>query len=89
MAVIPFDQIARKAHEMGLVTGVALHCFSRWQWAHADFDIPGVGMRNLPVDALAVRYGDGAPAALKQRMTAGGYDYIKRSSVQFPPGSAQ
>ncbi|MGU9944853.1 molybdopterin cofactor-binding domain-containing protein [Bordetella avium] len=85
MAVIPFDQIARKAHEMGLVTGVALHCFSRWQWAHADFDIPGVGMRNLPVDALAVRYGDGAPAALKQRMTAGGYDYIKRSSVQFPP----
>lgn len=85
MSPIPFEQLARKAHEMGLVTGVSLHCFSRWEWARAEFDIPGVGRRTLPVDALAVRYGDGAPAALKQRMTVGGYDYIRRSSVQFPP----
>ncbi|MDO4969553.1 MAG: xanthine dehydrogenase family protein molybdopterin-binding subunit, partial [Comamonadaceae bacterium] len=74
----------RKAHEMGLVTGVAVHCFSRWEWARADFDIPGVGKRHLAVDALAVRYGDGAPQALKSRMTTGGYDFIARSQVHFP-----
>lgn len=84
MSDVPFEVIARKAHEMGLVTGVAVHCFSRWEWARADFDIPGVGTRNLPMDALAVRYGDGAPAALKSRMTTGGYDFIQRSKVQFP-----
>jgi len=84
MAPIPFADIARKAHEMGLVTGVAVHCFSRWQWARADFDIPGVGSLNLAVDALAVRYGDGAPEALKARMNTGGYDFIKRSAVQYP-----
>jgi len=84
MSPIPFEDIARKAHELGLVTGVAVHCFSRWEWARADFDIPGVGSRNLPVDALAVRYGDGAPAALKARMTTGGYDFIRRTAVQFP-----
>ncbi|MEW5678813.1 xanthine dehydrogenase family protein molybdopterin-binding subunit [Comamonas kerstersii] len=84
MATIAFADIARKAHEMGLVTGVAVHCFSRWEWARADFDIPGVGKRHLAVDALAVRYGDGAPQALKSRMTTGGYDFIARSQVHFP-----
>lgn len=85
MSPLSFEQVARKAHEMGLVTGVAVHCFSRWEWARAEFDIPGVGRRKLPVDALAVRYGDGAPAELRARMDTGGYDYIKRSSVDFPP----
>ncbi|WP_444812814.1 xanthine dehydrogenase family protein molybdopterin-binding subunit [Variovorax jilinensis] len=85
LSPIPFDVLARKAHEMGLVTGVALHCFSRWEWTTASFDIPGVGVTPLPVDALAVRYGDGAPAALKRRMDTGGYDYLKRTQVNFPP----
>lgn len=84
MSPIPFEQLAKRAHDMGLVTGVALHCFSRWEWARADFDIPGAGMRTLPVDALAVRYGDGAPDALKRRMTTGGYDYIQRNRVHYP-----
>ena len=84
MAPIAFEAIARKAHEMGLVTGVALHCFSRWQWARADFEIPGLGIKNLPADAIAVRYGDAAPESLKARMSTGGYDFIKRSNVQFP-----
>ncbi|RIY42143.1 xanthine dehydrogenase family protein molybdopterin-binding subunit [Neopusillimonas maritima] len=84
MSPIPFEQLAKRAHEMGLITGVALHCFSRWEWARAEFDIPGVGVRTLPVDALAVRYGVGASAALKNRMTTGGYDYIHRSRVHFP-----
>jgi CO/xanthine dehydrogenase Mo-binding subunit len=84
MSPIPFAQIARKAHELGLVTGVAVHCFSRWEWASAEFDIPGAGPRTLQVDALALRYGDGAPDALKKRMTTGGYDFVKRSKVNFP-----
>lgn len=84
MATLSFEQLAKKAHEMGLITGVAVHCFSRWEWAKAQFDIPGEGMRTLPMDALAVRYGEGAPESLKKRMTTGGYDYIKRSKVHFP-----
>ena len=85
MKPIPFEQLARKAHAMGLITGVAVHTFSRWEWARAEFDIPGVGLRNLPIDALALRYGDGAPAALKSRMTYAGYDFIKRKSATYPP----
>lgn len=84
MAPVPFAQIARRAHEMGLVTGVALHCFSRWEWARAHFSIPGVGQMELPVDALAVRYGDGATAAHRQSMTSGGYAFIQRDRVHFP-----
>jgi len=85
METLSFERLARKAHEMGLITGVALHCFSRWEWATAVFDIPGTGTRELPVDLLAVRYGDGASDNLKSRMTTGGYDFLKRSSVNFPP----
>ena len=84
MSPIPFQDIARKAHELGLITGVAVHCFSRWQWASAEFDIPGAGLQTLPVDALAVRYGDGAPDEYKRLMTTGGYHFIKRTTVQFP-----
>ncbi|MCX5591855.1 xanthine dehydrogenase family protein molybdopterin-binding subunit [Alcaligenes endophyticus] len=85
MKPIPFEQLAKKAHEMGLIAGVAVHTFSRWEWARADFDIPGVGLRNLPIDALALKYGDGAPEALKKRMTTAGYDFIKRKSATYPP----
>ncbi|WP_343314846.1 molybdopterin cofactor-binding domain-containing protein [Brucella sp. BE17] len=85
METLSFARIARKAHEEGFITGVALHCFSRWEWATATFDLPGLGMRDLPVDALAVRHGDGASTEQKARMTAGGYEYIKRSTVNFPP----
>ena len=85
MKPIPFEQLARKAHEMGLITGVAVHTFSRWEWARAEFDLPGFGVRNLAIDALAVRYGEGAPEALKKRMTTAGYDFIKRNSATYPP----
>ena len=84
MAPIPFEQLARKAHEMGLITGVAVHCFSRWEWAQAEFDIPGAGVQTLFVDALAVRHGDGAPAERKQGMTTGGYEFLERRKVRFP-----
>lgn len=85
METLSFARLAKKAHELGLVTGVALHCFSRWEWATATFDIPVIGSRDLPADLLAVRYGDGASSELKDRMTTGGYDFIKRSSINFPP----
>jgi len=84
MSTLSFEEIAKKAHEMGLITGVAVHCFSRWQWATADFDIPGFGVRTLPMDALAVRYGEGASEELKKRMTTAGYDFIKRSKINYP-----
>lgn len=85
LETLPFERLAEKAHELGLVTGVALHCFSRWEWATATFDIPSVGSVEVAADVLAVRYGEGAPDKLKRRMTSGGYDFIKRSSVKFPP----
>ncbi len=85
MPPIPFKVLAKKAHEMGLITGVAVHAYSSWQWAEAEFDIPTVGNRRLPLDALAVKYGDGASDKLKARMTTGGYDFIKRTEAFFPP----
>ena len=84
METLSFERVARKAHEMGLVTGVALHCFSRWEWTTATFDIPTIGSISVAADVLSVRYGDGAAPELKRRMTTGGYDFIKRSSVNYP-----
>lgn len=86
MRAIPFAELAAEAHRLGLVTGVALHTYSMWQWATAEFDVPTVGTLTIPADALAVRYGDGASDELKARMTTGGYDFIRRSSVTYPPG---
>jgi CO/xanthine dehydrogenase Mo-binding subunit len=50
LAPIPFAQLAKKAHDMGLVTGASVHGFNRWSWAEADFVIDGVRER-LPLDA--------------------------------------
>ncbi len=85
METLSFERLARKAHEMGIITGVAVHCFSRWEWASAEFDVPGVGKQKLFTDALSIRYGDGAPDEVKKRMSAGGYEYINRVSVNYPP----
>ncbi|MCW2258097.1 CO/xanthine dehydrogenase Mo-binding subunit [Providencia alcalifaciens] len=85
MKPIPFDILAKRAHEMGLITGVAVHGYSSWQWARADFDIPTVGPRNLPLDAISIRYGDGASNELKNLMTTGGYHFIKRKMAYYPP----
>ncbi|MCF3933756.1 molybdopterin-dependent oxidoreductase [Acuticoccus sp. M5D2P5] len=85
MRPIPFDELAAEAHRLGLITGVAMHTYSLWQWATAEFDVPTVGPVTIPADALSVRYGNGASDALKARMTTGGYDFIKRSSVTYPP----
>jgi CO/xanthine dehydrogenase Mo-binding subunit len=67
------ERLAAAAKARGLVTGVSVHTFNRWEWAVAEFDVPGVGMVRLPADALSVRYGDG------------GYMFIERRKVVYPP----
>ncbi|MBB3013045.1 xanthine dehydrogenase family protein molybdopterin-binding subunit [Cupriavidus alkaliphilus] len=84
LQALPFEQLASKAHELGLVTGATVHAFNRWQWSEADFDIDGKATR-LPVDGLSVRYGDGADGidlARKTRMrTPGGWHVLDRNKV--------
>jgi CO/xanthine dehydrogenase Mo-binding subunit len=83
---LPLERVAAKAHEMGLITGVAVHTFNRNRggWAQAEFDIPSAGRTKLPIDGLSVQYGDGAPADRKALMTSGGFHFIARSSVSYP-----
>ncbi|MDF9756435.1 xanthine dehydrogenase family protein molybdopterin-binding subunit [Pseudomonas hunanensis] len=80
---IPFAELAKKAHEMGLITGVSVHGFNRWSWAEADFVIDGVRER-LPLDALAVKYGDGALNAKKAQMNSAGFHLLDRQNVEYP-----
>ncbi|MFS8932951.1 xanthine dehydrogenase family protein molybdopterin-binding subunit [Cupriavidus taiwanensis] len=85
LQALPLEQLAAKAHELGLVTGATVHAFNRWQWSEADFDINGHAAR-LPVDGLSVRYGDGADAARKARMRSpGGWHVLDRSKVHIAP----
>lgn len=82
---LSLERLAAEAHRRGLVTGVSVHVFNRWQWASSVFEVPGVGRVTLPADALSVQYGDGAPAALRASMTSGGFHFIERTTVDFPP----
>jgi CO/xanthine dehydrogenase Mo-binding subunit/aerobic-type carbon monoxide dehydrogenase small subunit (CoxS/CutS family) len=77
--------LATKAHELGVVTGACVHAFNRREWTEAEFDLPGAERVRLPIDALAVKYGDGASPALKRRMTTGGFHFIERATVRYPP----
>lgn len=83
---LPLERVAAKTHEMGLITGVAVHTFNRNRggWAEAEFDILGAGRIRLPIDGLSVQYGDGAPAERKALMNSGGFHFIARSSVTYP-----
>ncbi|WP_163278985.1 hypothetical protein, partial [Klebsiella aerogenes] len=65
--------------------GVTVHTFNRWQWTEAEFDIPGEGRLRLPLDALALRYGEGAGADRKALMTTGGWHFVERAAVYYPP----
>jgi CO/xanthine dehydrogenase Mo-binding subunit len=81
---LPLSALAAKAHELGAVTGACVHAFNRREWAEAEFDLPGAGRVGLPVDALAVKYGDGAAPALKALMRVGGFHFIERATVRYP-----
>ncbi|MBC2688876.1 xanthine dehydrogenase family protein molybdopterin-binding subunit [Pseudomonas kielensis] len=75
--------LAKRAHERGLVTGATVHGFNRWSWAEAEYSINGVRER-LPLDALAVKYGDGAPQAIKAQMKSAGFHLLDRQNVAYP-----
>jgi CO/xanthine dehydrogenase Mo-binding subunit len=66
------------------VTGVAVHTFNRWAWATAEFEVDGRPLKGA-IDALSVRWGDGAPAAKTARMTDAGSAFQPRRSVIYPP----
>jgi CO/xanthine dehydrogenase Mo-binding subunit len=93
LAPLPLPQLAAKAHALGLATGAVVHTFNRWQWAEADFELSS-GMQRLPIDGLALRYGDGKAARRRPaandangrgRPTANGYRMIERRRVFYPP----
>lgn len=83
LSPLTLQQLAAKAHDMGLATGAIVHTFNRWQWAEADFPL-AAGAQRLPLDGLALRYGDGS-ATGPGRDTANGYRMIERSRVYYPP----
>lgn len=81
---LSFGDLARRAHERGLITGVTVHTFNRWAWARAEFDVDGTPVSGA-IDALSVKWGDGAEAAKKARMTDAGYAFQPRLKVDYPP----
>ncbi|MFC5395027.1 xanthine dehydrogenase family protein molybdopterin-binding subunit [Bosea vestrisii] len=85
MQPLPFAEVAAEAHRLGLVTGITVHSFNRWQWAEAEFELPGTGRRRFAIDALSVKYGDGAPSERKALMTQGGWHFVERAAVSYPP----
>ncbi|MGX8009694.1 xanthine dehydrogenase family protein molybdopterin-binding subunit [Mesorhizobium sp. ORM8.1] len=89
MEPLALEQLAAAAHRLGLVRGVSVHVFNRGQWAEAVFDVPNVGAVRLPVDALSVCYGQSAPAGLKALMTCGGFHFLDRRQVFYPPVQRQ
>jgi CO/xanthine dehydrogenase Mo-binding subunit len=85
MQPLPFARVAAEAHRLGLVTGVTVHTFNRWQWAEAEFQVETAGRHRFAIDALAVKYGDGAPAERKALMTLDGWQFVERATVFYPP----
>jgi CO/xanthine dehydrogenase Mo-binding subunit len=70
---------------LGLVTGATVHVFNRWQWTESDFEIDG-SVERLPLDGLALRYGDNAPADKKKlQTTPNHYRVLDRQRVFIPP----
>lgn len=85
MEPLPLEFLAKRAHDMGLVTGVISHAFNRWEWSRADYDINGRS-ENLPLDGLAVQYGTGATDTQKALMTSKrGYHLLTRKNTYIPP----
>lgn len=83
MQPLSFEELAKHAHERGLVTGATVHAFNRWSWAEAEYSIDGVRER-LPLDGLAVKYGDGAPKAKKALMNTAGFHLLDRQNINYP-----
>ncbi|WP_332695498.1 xanthine dehydrogenase family protein molybdopterin-binding subunit [Bosea sp. (in: a-proteobacteria)] len=82
---LAFEAVTAEAHRLGLPTGVTVHTFNRWQWTEAEFDVPDRGRLRLSIDALALRYGEAAPEQRKRAMTTGGWHFVERAAVSYPP----
>jgi CO/xanthine dehydrogenase Mo-binding subunit len=80
MQPLPFATAAAEAHRLGLVIGVTVHTFNRWQWAEAEFVVETAGRHRFAIDALAVKYGDGAPAERKALMVLDGWQFVERAT---------
>ncbi len=85
MPPLNFETVAAEAHRLGLPCGVTVHTFNRWQWAEAEFDIPGRERMRLPIDALCLRYGEGATEKRRRSMTTAGWHFLERANVSYPP----
>ena len=85
LEALSFEQLAKKTHELGLVTGATVHAFNRWQWAESDFEIAG-SVERMPLDGLSVRYGNNA-SINKQKLqtTPNHYQVLDRQRVFMPP----
>ena len=81
---LPLEDLARRAHERGYITGVTVHTFNRWAWARAEFEVEGERFE-APIDALSVRWGEGADSGKRAAMTDGGYAFQPRQRVEYPP----
>lgn len=81
---LPLKDLAARAHERGFITGVAVHTFNRWAWARAEFEVEGDRFE-APIDALSVRWGNGAGPEKRARMTDAGYAFQPRLRVEYPP----
>lgn len=81
LQALPYEQLVKKAHELGLVTGATVHVFNRWQWTEADFVVNGQAVR-IPVDGLSVRMGAGEANG---KRTTNGYDVLDRRKVYIAP----
>ena len=76
---IDLKTLAKKAHEMGLVTGVMTHAFNRWAWASASFDINGAS-EELLIDGLALKYGKKSKNSSKHD----GFSLVNRKTISYP-----
>ncbi len=87
MQPLSFAEVASEAHRQGLITGVTVHTFNRWQWAEAEFDLGSHGQRRFAIDALAVKYGNGATPDHKAEMDMAGWRFVERTDVFYPLSS--
>lgn len=81
---LSFEQLCAVAHERGFVVGATIHTFNRWGWAEAEFDLGGEVLR-LPIDAMSLKLGPGAPPEARAAMGEHGYAFIPRRRVFYPP----
>ena len=81
---LPLADLARRVHERGFITGVTVHTFNRWSWARAEFEVDGARV-TAPIDALSVRWGDGAAPHKRAQMQDAGYAFQPRLRVEYPP----